>query len=64
MVKIGREKSRPNTLVSAASVRGRTLADKVYSTVMTYVQEREALTSFYAKRKVLADGLSTAPLNL
>ena len=31
MVKIGREKTRPNTLVSAASVRGRTLADKVYS---------------------------------
>ena len=30
MVKIGREKTRPNTLVSAASVRGRTLADKVY----------------------------------
>ena len=29
MVKIGREKNRPNTLVSAASVRGRTLADKV-----------------------------------
>ena len=32
MVKIGREKTRPNTLVSAASVRGRTLADKVYWT--------------------------------
>ena len=30
MVKIGREKTRPKTLVSAASVRGRTLADKVY----------------------------------
>ena len=30
MLKIGREKTRPNTLVSAASVRGRTLADKVY----------------------------------
>ena len=34
------------------------------ATVMTYVQEREALTYFYAKRKVLADGLSTAPLDL
>ena len=30
MVKIGGQKTRPNTLVSAASVRGRTLADKVY----------------------------------
>ena len=30
MVKIGRQKSRPNTLVSAASVRWRTLAEKVY----------------------------------
>ena len=34
------------------------------STVMTYVQEREALTYFYAKRKVLADGLTTAPLDI
>ena len=30
MVKIGGQKPRPNTLVSAASVRGRTLGDKVY----------------------------------
>ena len=30
MVKIGGQKTRPNTLVSAASVIGRTLADKVY----------------------------------
>ena len=34
------------------------------SSVMTYVQERAALTYFYPKRKVLADGLSTAPLDL
>ena len=34
------------------------------SYVMTYVQERAALTYFYPKRKVLADGLSTAPLDL
>ena len=34
------------------------------STVMTYVQEREALTYFYAKSKVLADGLTTAPLDI
>ena len=30
MVKIGGQKTGPNTLVSAASVRGRTLADNVY----------------------------------
>ena len=34
------------------------------SSVMTYVQERAALTYFYGKRKVLADGLSTAPLEV
>ena len=35
MVKIGRQKTRPNTLVSASSVRWRTLAEKVYSRVFT-----------------------------
>ena len=30
MVKIGGKQTRPNTVVSAASVRGQTLADKVY----------------------------------
>ena len=34
------------------------------SSVVTYVQERAALTYFYGKRKVLADGLSTAPLEV
>ena len=34
------------------------------SSMMTYVQERATLTYFYPKRKVLADGLSTAPLDL
>ena len=34
------------------------------SSVMTYIQERAALTYFYGKRKVLADGLSTAPLEV
>ena len=34
------------------------------SSVMTYVQERAALTYFYGNRKVLADGLSTAPLQV
>ena len=34
------------------------------SSVMTYVQGRAALTYFYGKRKVLADGISTAPLEV
>ena len=34
------------------------------SSVMTYVQERAALTYFYGKRKVLADGLTTTPLEV
>ncbi len=34
------------------------------SSVMTYMQERAELTYFYGKRKVLADGLSTAPLEV
>ena len=34
------------------------------SSVMTYIQERAALTYFYPKRKVLEDWLTTAPLDL
>ena len=34
------------------------------SSVTTYVQERAALPYFYGKRKVLAVGLSTAPLEV
>ncbi len=34
------------------------------SSVMTYVQERAALTYFYWKHKLLADGISTAPLEV
>ena len=34
------------------------------SSVMTYVQDRAALTYFYGKRKVLDDGVSTAPLEV
>ena len=34
------------------------------SSVMTYIQERAALIYFYGKRKVLPDGLSTAPLEV
>ena len=35
-----------------------------HSTVMTYVQERAALTYFYAKRVVYEDGLSTGPVDV
>ena len=34
------------------------------SSVMTYIQERAALTYFFGKRKILADGLSTATLEV
>ena len=34
------------------------------SSMMTYIQERATLTYFYPKRKVLEDGLTTAPLDL
>ena len=34
------------------------------SSVVTYVQERAALTYFYGKRKLLADGLSAATLEV
>ena len=34
------------------------------SSMMTYVQERAALTYFYGKRIVMADGITTAPLDL
>ena len=34
------------------------------SSVMTYVQERAALTYFYGKRIVMADGITTAPLQV
>ena len=34
------------------------------SSMMTYVQERAALTYFYGKRIVMADGITTAPLYL
>ena len=35
-----------------------------HSSVLTYVQERAALTYFYAKRVVLEDGVSTGPVNV
>ena len=38
---------------------------RVYnSSVLMYVQERVSLTYFYVKRKVLADGVSTVPLEI
>ena len=38
----------------------RTIDNQVY----TYLQERSGFTYFYPKRKVLADGVSTAPLEI
>ena len=35
-----------------------------HSTVLTYVQERAALTYFYAKRVVHENGLSTCPVDV
>ena len=35
-----------------------------HSSVLTYVQERAALTYIYAKRVVLEDGVSTGPVNV
>ena len=35
-----------------------------HSTVLTYVQERAALTYFYAKRLVYEDGVSTGPVDV
>ena len=35
-----------------------------HSSVLTYVQERAALTYFYAKRVVLEDGVSTGPVDV
>ena len=38
---------------------------RVYnSSVLTYVQEGASLTYFYGMRKVLAEGVSTAPLEV
>ena len=34
------------------------------SSVITYVQERASLINFYGKRKLLADGVSTASLEV
>ena len=52
-------------LTSRRSGSGKNRGFRVYkSTVMTYVQERAALTYFYAKRVVHEDGLSTGPTNV
>ena len=54
-----------NVLTSRRSGSGFNRGFRVHnSSMMTYVQERAALTYFYPKRKVLVDGLSTAPLDL
>ena len=54
-----------NVLTSRRSGSGVNRGFRVHnSSMMTYVQERAALTYFYPKRKVLEDGLTTAPLDL
>ena len=52
-------------LTSRRSGIGKNRGFRVYkSAVMTYVQERAALTYFYAKRVVHEDGLSTGPTDV
>ena len=52
-------------LTSRRSGSGTNRGFRVYkSAVMTYVQERAALTYFYAKRVVHEDGLSTGPTDV
>ncbi len=36
----------------------------LHASVVTYTQARTGLTYFYGKRKVLEDGISTAPLDI
>ena len=52
-------------LTSRRSGSGKNRGFRVYkSAVMTYVQERAALTYFFAKRAVHEDGLSTGPTDV
>ena len=52
-------------LTNRQSGGGKNLGFRVHkSTVLTYVQERAALTYFYAKRVVHEDGLSTGPTDV
>ncbi len=54
-----------SVLADRRSGRGVNRGFRVHdSSVVTYVQERAALTYFYRKRKVLADGISTEPLEV
>ena len=53
MVKIGRQKNRPNTLVSPATVGWRTLAEKVYyiKYLLYYNNIRELLCMLYSENQ-------------
>ena len=54
-----------NVLTNRRSGSGVNRGFRVHnSSMMTYIQEKAALTYFYPKRKVLEDGLTTAPLDL
>ena len=54
-----------NVLKSQKSATGMNISFRVKdNSVYTYQQTKRALSYFYPKRKVLADGISTAPLEL
>ena len=54
-----------DVLLSKKSGSGTNRGFRVVETKMyTYLQERAGLSYFYPKRKVMADGMSTAPLDI
>ena len=54
-----------DVLANRRSGSGKNRGFRVHlSSVLTYVQEREALTYFYAKRVVYEDGVSTGPVDV
>ena len=54
-----------NVLKAQKSATGMNISFRVKdNSVYTYQQTKRALSYFYPKRKVLADGISTAPLEL
>ena len=56
MVKIGRQKNRPNTLVSPAPVRWRTLAVKVYYEAIQVLRNAVGVLDFQEKRVTKVHG--------
>ncbi len=54
-----------DVITNRRSVSGKSREFRVrHSTVLTYVQERAALTYFYAKRVVHEDGVSMSPVDM